>query len=161
MRTLAAAALLAVSAAAGCSSPAGGTALAVGDCLQLGGTTDRPEATEVACGSAASNFKVVATAEDGAVCPTDVDSSYSMRGAFSDAASTACLDIDWVVGGCMNVDRGDDVDPVRVDCTDASVPHRQRATEILSGVASVDECGSGQGYAYEERQFTVCVEDVG
>jgi hypothetical protein len=37
---------------------------------------------------------------------------------------------------------------------------RQRATQILKNVVSVGQCTSGVGYAYDERNFTVCVEDV-
>jgi hypothetical protein len=43
------------------------------------------------------------------------------------------------------------------------VPHRQRATQILTGLkdpVSVDQCTSGVGYAYAERGFAVCVEDI-
>ena len=134
--------------------------MAVGDCLKMGGTPDRPEATKVACGSPESNFKVVANVENSDQCPTDVDSYYSMRSAFSDASNTICMDIDWVVGGCMSIDPENDKDPLRVDCNDNSVPNRQRATQILKNVASVDQCASGVGYPYDERDFTVCVEDV-
>jgi hypothetical protein len=49
---------------------------------------------------------------------------------------------------------------VRVDCGDAQAPRRQRATQILADVANADQCASGVGYPYEERAFTVCVEDV-
>ena len=49
-----------------------------------------------------------------------------------------------------------DRDSFRVDCHDTSVPNRQRATEILKNIASVDQCTSGVGYAYDERQFIVC-----
>jgi hypothetical protein len=152
----------------GCSSPvANATDLQVGDCLRLGGAPDRPEATKVACGSRASNFKVVATVKGEANhehCPTDVDSSYSMRKGFSKSSKTACLDIDWVVGGCMSVDPANKSDPVRVDCDDRSAPHRQRATQILKDLRNpvgVDQCASGLGYTYVERRFAVCVEDVG
>nr|WP_245905971.1 hypothetical protein [Mycolicibacterium palauense] len=132
----------------------------VGECLKVGGTADMPEATKVACGSPESNFKVVATVGDSDQCPSDVDSSYSQHSAFSDSSKTVCMDIDWVVGGCMNVDPGGQADPFRVSCSDGSAPHRQRATQILSGVAGVDQCASGLGYPYEQRQFTVCVEDM-
>jgi hypothetical protein len=47
-----------------------------------------------------------------------------------------------------------------VECHDDSVPNRQRATQILNNVASVDQCATGIGYPYDERGFTVCVEDV-
>jgi hypothetical protein len=30
----------------------------------------------------------------------------------------------------------------------------------MQKVANVDQCATGLGYAYDERQFTVCVEDV-
>lgn len=148
----------------GCSSSATNAAdLKVGDCLRLGGTVDRPEATKVTCGSSMSNFKVAATVSDRGQCPADVDSSYSMRNAFSDSSTTACLDIDWVVGGCMSVDPKNNTDPVRVDCNDKSAPHRQRAIQILRNLqdpVSVDQCTSGVGYAYAQRRFAVCVEDM-
>ncbi len=83
-----------------------------------------------------------------------------MRSAFSDARSTICMDIDWVVGGCMSIDPDNGRDPIRIDCTDTSLPGRQRATQMLQNVASVDQCASGVGYAYDERDFTVCVEDM-
>ena len=151
--------------ATGCSSAANAADLKVGDCLRLGGTADRPEATKVPCGSRKSNFRVVATFREAerAQCPADVDSSYSMRNAFSDSSSTACLDIDWVVGGCMSVDPANNTDPVRVDCNDKSAPHRQRAIQILRNLqdpVGVDQCASGVGYAYAARRFAVCVEDV-
>jgi hypothetical protein len=164
MRALVAAAITAIALSmCGCSSPASTADLRVGDCLRLGGTADRPVATKVACGSRASNFKVAATVASREQCPGDVDSSYSMRTAFSDSSNTACLDVDWVVGGCMSVDPQHTTDPFRVDCNDKSVPHRQRATQILTGLkdpVSVDQCTSGVGYAYAERGFAVCVEDI-
>jgi hypothetical protein len=153
------AAIIVMGALTGCSS-AGTADLAVGDCLKMGGTPERPEATEAACGSPESNFKVVATVANSDQCPTDVDSYYSMRSAFSGDSQTVCMDVDWVVGGCMSIDPETATDPVRVDCYDGSVPNRQRATQILQKVANVDQCTSGLGYAYDERNFTVCVEDV-
>jgi hypothetical protein len=83
-----------------------------------------------------------------------------MRSAFSDSSNTTCMDIDWVVGGCMSIDPENDKDPLRVDCHDGSVPNRQRATQILKNAANADQCASGVGYPYDERNFTVCVEDV-
>jgi hypothetical protein len=164
MRTLAAvtavsAALIALGGVTGCSSAAAAD-LQVGDCLKVGGPPDRPEATKVDCGSPQSNFKVAANVATSDKCPTDVDSYYTMRTAFSGSGNTVCMDIAWVIGGCMSIDPGNDRDPFRVDCNDTSVPNRQRATQILKNVASVDQCASGVGYAYDERQFTVCVEDV-
>ncbi|ORB63182.1 LppU family putative lipoprotein [Mycolicibacterium tusciae] len=162
MRNLAAivvAAIVVLGGLTGCSSSST-TDLAVGDCLKTGGTPERPEVTRVECGSPESNFKVAATAEDSDHCPADVDSYYSMKGTFSDTSTTICMDIDWVVGDCMSIDPNNDKDPLRVDCDDSSVPNRQRATEVLDSVANVDQCASGVGYPYDERNFTVCVEDV-
>ena len=131
----------------------------VGECLKVGGPVDRPETNKTACGSSGSNFKVAAVVAKSVDCPTDFDSYYTQAGTFSPESTTLCLDIDWVVGGCMSVDPENDRDPYRVDCTDAKAPNRQRATQVLKGVASVDQCASGLGYAYDERQFTVCVEN--
>jgi hypothetical protein len=150
---------VAVVVLSGCSSAAAAD-MQVGDCLQVGGPPDRPETNKVECGSATSNFKVVATVEETDGCPVDVDSYYSTRSSFTGSGNTICMDIDWLIGGCMSVDPENARDPVRVDCNDASAPHRQRATQILHDVASVDQCTSGLGYPYDERQFTVCVEDV-
>ncbi|MCV7289985.1 hypothetical protein H7J87_32140 [Mycolicibacterium wolinskyi] len=154
-----AAAILAIGFLTGCSSAAAAD-MQAGDCLKIGGTYDRPEASEAVCGSEQSNYKVVSTVTDSDQCPMDVDSYYSMTSPFSDESETVCMDIDWIVGGCMNIDPENDTDPYRVDCSDSTAPHRQRATEILQGVSNVDQCASGVGYAYDERQFTVCVEDV-
>ncbi|MCW2561433.1 MAG: lppU [Mycobacterium sp.] len=145
--------------ASGCSSAAAAD-LKVGDCLKVGGPPDRPDVARVECGSTASNFKVISTVQDTDQCPSDADSSYATRSSFSSTGSTVCMDIDWVVAGCMSIDPENGSDPFRVDCSDTSVPHRQRATQILANVANVDQCTTGVGYAYDERQFTVCVEDV-
>jgi hypothetical protein len=159
-------------ATTGCeSSTSDGADFRVGDCLKLGGNAGRPEATKVPCGSRLSAFRVVkvlATADgdtDRGQCPADVDSSYSVsvRNAFSDSRNTACLDIDWVVGGCMSVDPANTAGAVRVDCNDRSIAHRQRAVQILRNLqdpVSVDQCASGVGYAYAQRRFAVCVEDI-
>lgn len=145
-------------------SPEPADDVVVGDCLQRGGPADRPEATKASCGTPESNFKVVAVisgSADGAdQCPADIDSFYSMRNTFSNSRTTLCLDIDWVVGGCMSIDPENGRDPIRADCPDTNLPGRQRVTQILQNVASGDQCASGVGYAYEERNFTVCVEHV-
>ncbi len=152
-------AIIAAGGLAGCRSAATSDVV-VGDCLETGGPPDRPEARKVPCGTAESNYKVVAVVEETDECPTDVDSYYSMGSSFSDSRTTVCLDIDWVVGGCMSIARETGEDPVRTECDDTAVPGRQRATQILDDVASADLCASGLGYAYDERDFTVCVEDV-
>ena len=132
----------------------------MGDCLKTGGTPERPEVTRVDCGSPESNFKVAATRRDQRTVPGGrrlvlLDARHFLR-----SSTTICMDIDWVVGDCMSIDPNNDKDPLRADCNDSSVPNRQRATQILEDVADVDQCASGVGYPYDERNFTVCVEDV-
>jgi hypothetical protein len=144
---------------AGCSSAAAAD-LQMGECLRIGGTPDRPEAVKAQCGGPESSFKVVSTVENTDQCPTDVDSYYSTHSTFSNESTAVCMDVDWVVGGCMSIDPDNDRDPVRADCNDPAVPHKQRATQILQDVSNADQCASGIGYPYDERQFTVCVEDV-
>ena len=144
----------------GCTQAANTEDLQLGDCLALDGTQELPEALVAPCGSMQSNFKVIAKVDSSDQCPADADSAYTMRSGFASAPSTVCLDIDWVVGGCMSVSPQGDEHPVRADCDDVSAPNRQRAAQILTDVASVDHCVSGLGYAYEERQFTVCVENI-
>lgn len=152
------AAVLALAASTACSSAAAAD-LQVGDCLKVGGPVDRPDAVKAVCGGPESNFKVVRTVEHTDQCPADVDSYYSSR-SFGDSGTTVCMDVDWVIGGCMSVDPDNGRDPVRVDCADTSASNRQRATQILHNVANPDLCTSGVGYPYDERQFTVCVDAV-
>ncbi|MGE2727853.1 LppU family putative lipoprotein [Mycolicibacterium vaccae] len=144
-----------------CTSEAGAE-VAVGDCLRMNGPPDRPEVTPAECGSDESNYTVVAVVSGGGTdtdgCPADVDSYYSKQSAFSDESTTICLDVDWVVGGCMSIESGRD--PQRVRCDDTSVPARQRAIAVMRGEADAGACVSGLGYAYEARGFTVCVEDM-
>jgi len=149
---------LAFAGSTGCSSAAAAD-LQVGDCVKVGGPVDRPDAAKVRCGSPESNFKVVSTVENTDQCPTDVDSYYSTR-TFGRPGTTVCMDVDWVIGGCMSVDPDHARDPIRVDCTDTSASNRQKATQILHNVANPDLCLSGIGYPYDERQFTVCVDAV-
>jgi hypothetical protein len=151
-------AVLVLAASTACSSAAAAD-VQVGDCLKVGGPVDRPDAVKAVCGSPESNFKVVRTVEHTDQCPADVDSYYSTR-SFGSSGITVCMDVDWVIGGCMSVDPDNGRDPVRVDCADTSTSNRQRATQLLHNVANPDLCASGIGYPYDERQFTVCVDAV-
>ncbi|WP_242676624.1 hypothetical protein [Rhodococcus sp. ABRD24] len=129
----------------------------IGDCVRLGGTDDAATIDAAACGSNESNFKVVAKAARNAQCPSDVDQVYyetewgSERGAL-------CLDIDWVMGGCMSVPDGEG-EPQRVDCADPHAPGIERAVEIVEGTTDAKQCAEG-GFVYAERQFTVCTQTV-
>ncbi|WP_430335539.1 LppU family putative lipoprotein [Rhodococcus sp. ACT016] len=129
----------------------------IGDCVRLGGTSDAATIAEAACGGGRSNYKVVAKAAANAQCPSDVDQVYyetkwgSERGAL-------CLDVDWVIGGCMSLPDGED-EPQRVDCGDPTAPNIERAVEIIEGATDVEACSEG-GFVHDERRFTVCTETV-
>ncbi|MGK2879916.1 MAG: LppU family putative lipoprotein [Mycobacterium sp.] len=151
-------AFLVIGGVAACAFAGSAADLQVGDCLRFGGTPDLPEVETVACGSEESSYRVVQKVADSAQCPADVDSYFSMSAG--DTSTTVCMDIDWVVGECMAIDTEGDSDPRRVYCYDSSVEGKQRAYEILTGVADVDECTNGEGYAYDQRNFTVCVDDM-
>ncbi|MFF0816841.1 hypothetical protein ACFYVR_17055 [Rhodococcus sp. NPDC003318] len=129
----------------------------VGDCVRLGGTVSAAEIEHAACGSADSNYKVIGKASENAQCPSDSDQVYyETFGSVEQGA--LCLDIDWVIGGCMSVPDGDE-EPLRVDCTDPTASQVERATAIVEGVTGVDECDEG-GFTHPERRFTVCTVTV-
>ncbi|MCV6965826.1 hypothetical protein H7J50_18730 [Mycobacterium intermedium] len=156
-------ALAAAGILAGCSSQPDVAGYQAGDCIKLTGSPDTPRADTAACGSPGSNFRVVASVDDREHCPADVDSSYTAINPVDGSSKTLCLDVDWVVSGCMSIDPGRVLDPVRVECNDVSVPNRQRATQILThpdGAVNVDQCATGLGYAYPQRGFVVCVEHI-
>lgn len=129
----------------------------IGDCVRLGGTSDAATIDEATCGSEESNYKVVGKAAKNAQCPSDVDQVYyetrwgSERGAL-------CLDVDWVMGGCMSLPDGED-EPQRVECDDPYAPSIERAIEVVENVTDVEQCSEG-GYIHDERRFTVCTETV-
>ncbi|MGW4364843.1 LppU family putative lipoprotein [Nocardia takedensis] len=127
----------------------------VGDCVTLGGTTNDATITKASCGSRASNYKVIGKATTSTGCVGDRDNYYAetLNGVEQGAL---CLDIDWVVGGCMDVG-GDD--PKRIDCSERGV-QPIRVTNIAQGTSDPGSCGSGTGFTYEERQFVVCVEEL-
>ncbi|MET4047069.1 hypothetical protein BJD99_03325 [Rhodococcus sp. 1163] len=129
----------------------------IGECVELGGTFDDADIDNATCGSPASNYKVIAKAPSGDECISDADQYYyeTLRGVEQGAL---CLDVDWVVGGCMEVS-GDD--PVRADCATPGA-ETVRVVEILPGTTEVNDCSdpATSGYAYDERNFIVCVEDL-
>lgn len=139
-----------------CTASASTDDIAVGDCIALAGSA----MSKQPCGSAKSNFKVIAKAASDKQCPSDVDSSYFAKRGFGAQGQALCLDIDWVIGGCMDVPDNSTRDPIRVDCNDHSLQDKKRATQILTGVASIDSCSTALGYPYVDRNFTVCVEEV-
>ncbi|MFC9517673.1 hypothetical protein ACFTSD_18260 [Nocardiaceae bacterium NPDC056970] len=130
----------------------------IGDCVRLGGTSDAATIDEAVCGSNGSNYKVVGKAARNAQCVSDADQVYyetkwgSERGAL-------CLDVDWVMGGCMSLPDDDEDEPQRVECDDPYAPDIERAVEVIEGVTDADRCSEG-GYVYDEREFTVCTETI-
>ncbi|RJO77278.1 hypothetical protein D5S18_12165 [Nocardia panacis] len=128
----------------------------VGDCVTLGGSTDDATITKATCGSQDSNYRVIGKAQRSSQCVGDRDSYYVEtvngieQGAF-------CLDIDWVVGGCMDV--GGDI-ARRIDCG-ATVKDGVKVIKIQQNATDVSSCGPGNsGFVKKERKFVVCVQDL-
>ncbi|MCP2276686.1 hypothetical protein ACFYT3_28480 [Nocardia amikacinitolerans] len=139
-------------------TPTGGSTdfeASIGDCVTLGGTTTNATIAKASCGSRASNYKVIGKTETSSACPSDRDNYYAetINGVQQGAL---CLDIDWVVGGCMDVG-GDD--PKRIDCTERGT-QGVRVTSIEQGVSDSGACATGIGFEYGERDFVVCVEEL-
>lgn len=129
----------------------------IGECVKLGGTTDNATIEKATCGSTSSNYKVVGKARKNDQCPTDVDQAYyeTLNGVETGAL---CLDIDWVIGQCL--DLGGE-DPQRVDCTTKTASEGVKVLSIEKNTTSVDSCTKGdQGYVYDERRFVVCVTNL-
>ncbi len=63
------------------------------------------------------------------------------------------------IGGCMSVDPTHNTDLFR-DCDDASVPHRQRATQIPKDLDSPAASTSAPAAWATATSATVCGEDV-
>ncbi|WP_378735211.1 hypothetical protein [Nocardia brasiliensis] len=127
-----------------------------GDCVTLGGTTSNATIEKASCGSRAANYKVIGKAPKSSQCVSDADNYYAetLNGIEQGAY---CLDIDWVVGGCMDVG-GDD--PKRIDCTGTASSKGVKVVKRVDGADDVSVCGSGTGYVYEERRFVVCVQEL-
>ena len=127
----------------------------VGDCVRLGGTTDNAEIDHADCGSAQSNYKIISKEASSTDCISDADSYYyeTLHGVEQGAL---CLDVDWVVGGCMDLS-GDD--PQRIDCT-ASTTDGVKVVEIQQNKTDVNDCPSSGGFVYDVRRFVVCTEDL-
>ncbi|WP_280338860.1 LppU family putative lipoprotein [Nocardia neocaledoniensis] len=129
----------------------------IGDCVSLGGTVTDATIEKASCGSRSSNYKVIGKAPTSSGCVSDRDNYYAetLNGIETGAL---CLDIDWVVGGCMDVG-GDE--PKRIECSEpGSEP--VKVITIKNGTDSVDSCpdAADSGFKYEERQVVVCVESL-
>ncbi|BCK59315.1 LppU family putative lipoprotein [Nocardia wallacei] len=126
--------------------------LNVGDCVAFGGGD--PAVSKTTCGSTGSSYKVVDKADPARRCPADVDRSYT---AAEPNAGSLCLDINWVVGGCM--DMSSDT-PKPIEC--GTRPAKGvRVVEIKQGTANVNDCSTGdRGFVYNQRKFVVCVASL-
>ncbi|KAA0019423.1 LppU family putative lipoprotein [Antrihabitans cavernicola] len=129
--------------------------VAIGECVRLGGTVTDATIDHAACGSNDSNYKVIAKAPTNAQCVSDAD-SYYYETLGGEEQGALCLDIDWVVGGCMDLS-GDD--PQRMDCS-ATTSDGVKVAEIQQNVDDVDGCPTSGGFLYEARRFVVCTDDL-
>ncbi|MFI6869022.1 hypothetical protein [Nocardia sp. NPDC050406] len=128
----------------------GRPAVNVGDCVDVG--NDAPLA-KTACGTGESGYRIVQTAAEHGHCPADVDHIHHepRLGADNDAV---CLDIDWVVGGCMRL--GDD--PTHIDCHTPADTQAVRVLAIERDTTDITRCPSGDaGFVYDQRRIVVCV----
>ncbi|MFC4123897.1 LppU family putative lipoprotein [Nocardia rhizosphaerae] len=129
----------------------------IGDCVALGGTVDDATIEKASCGSRASNYKVIGKAPTSSGCVSDRDNFYAetLNGIETGAL---CLDIDWVVGGCMDVG-GDE--PTRIECGEAATEPVKVIT-IDTDSDSVDNCpdAADSGFKYAERRVVVCVQSL-
>ncbi|WP_280268592.1 LppU family putative lipoprotein [Nocardia wallacei] len=129
--------------------------LNVGDCVEFGGAAP----TKATCSTGGSGYKVTSKAPPNGRCPGDADRSFTMPPAHPDQAPQGplCLDINWVVGSCM--DMATDA-PKPADCT--RPPGKAvRVVEIKQGTTNVNECSSGdRGFVYNQRRFVVCVASL-
>ncbi|MFD4462098.1 hypothetical protein [Nocardia sp. NPDC058480] len=125
--------------------------LSVGDCVNLGASS--ADIQQAACGGTNSHYKVTELASAGGQCPGDVDRSQT-RTLPGGVDETLCLDIDWTVGGCIDLAGGG----VRhVECT-APVPGRLRVLEVRHDTTDVNFCTAGdRGVVYDQRRYVVCV----
>lgn len=131
----------------------------IGDCVSLGGSTSDATIDAALCGSGDSNYKVVGRAERSTQCVSDVDNYYaeSRNGV---ELGALCLDIDWVVGGCMDVGTGT-TGPARIDCTTTTATDGVKVVAIEENADEVAACDAGtSGYVYPERRFVVCVDEL-
>lgn len=125
--------------------------LSVGDCVDLNASP--ADIRQVACSDVHSRYKVTELASVGGRCPGDVDRAQP-RTLPGGVDQTLCLDIDWTVGECLDMEG----DAARhVDCA-ADIPGRVRVLEIRHDTTDVNVCTTGdRGVVYDQRRYVVCV----
>ncbi|MEV0682484.1 hypothetical protein AB0I35_01340 [Nocardia sp. NPDC050378] len=131
----------------------------VGDCVNLGGTAEDATIEKASCGSRSANYKVIGKAPNRDGCIADSDQNYfeTLDGVETGAL---CLDIDWVVGGCMDV-AAEQLVARRIDCN-ASGNEPVRVVTIKSDATSANDCpdDADVGYVYDTRRFVVCAQTL-
>ncbi|MGC0365966.1 hypothetical protein ABH922_003950 [Rhodococcus sp. 27YEA15] len=134
--------------------------VAIGDCVKLGGTMTNAEIDKADCGSADSNYKVVAKVPSNSQCASDVDSYYYETFGGNERGAV-CLDVDWVIGGCVDLGFGS-TEPAHVDCGASDTSNGVKVLDILQNTSSIDDCGgeSDSGFSYPERNFAVCAQTL-
>ncbi|MGX1778214.1 LppU/SCO3897 family protein [Nocardia brasiliensis] len=120
----------------------------VGECVMPGDAA----VTRAECGSSASGYRVVGKMDaSGRRCPADADRVREYAG------ESLCLDVDWVVGGCLVLAGG----PHRIDCARPDSRGGLRVLNVLFATTDVNRCAQGdRGVVYQQRQFVVCVADL-
>ncbi|WP_067847478.1 LppU family putative lipoprotein [Nocardia lijiangensis] len=127
----------------------------IGDCVLLGDGANAIE--KAACGSGGSGYKVFDKVPADGACPADADKAYGVRVRDVQHGSL-CMDIDWVVGGCMELVNGN---PKHIDCAAGNSAKGVRVLEVKQGVTDVNQCASGNyGFVYNQRRFVVCVAEL-
>ncbi|UYP18636.1 hypothetical protein OED52_18660 [Rhodococcus sp. Z13] len=130
--------------------------VSVGECVTLGGTEFDATVDNAECGSSASNYKVIDIVDRSESCPGDADQTYYETYAGLEVGAL-CLDVDWVVGDC--IDFGGE-DPQRIVCSEPAV-QGEKVTEILQGTSDVNDCSISEGgFVYRERNFVVCTDTI-
>jgi hypothetical protein len=133
-----------------------GVKVEIGECVKLGGTTEKPTISKAVCGSFEANYKVIGKERTSDACVADSDMSYyTTKGARETGA--LCLDVDWNVGDCFDMS-GED--PRRITCT-TSATEPVKVIKIISGSSDVNSCPdiAEEGWEYPTRNFVVCVAD--
>ncbi|WP_188829286.1 LppU family putative lipoprotein [Nocardia camponoti] len=129
----------------------------VGDCVNLGGTPENATIEKASCGSRSSNYKVIGKAKTSSACISDAD-QYYYETLDNVETGAICLDIDWVIGGCM--DMSGTVVAVRMECN-ATSTKGVKVVSIEKNATDVDACPvADTGYIYDQRHIVVCTTDV-
>ena len=88
----------------------------IGDCVKLGGTIDDAEIDHAECGSARVELQGDRQGRQQQPSASATPTRTTTRHSTAYEQGALCLDVDWVVGGCMDLSAAED--PRRIDCAD-------------------------------------------